>query len=79
MYKKILAENFALNVSDKLNNHQVKYFYNLFSNSINWSRDEIISFQVQKTKELLKYSYKYSPSLKRDLMMPVLILKNLNI
>ncbi len=61
MTRKFLAENFALNVSDKLNNHQVKHFYNLFIDSINWSRDELVSFQVKRIKELLEYSYHYSP------------------
>ena len=65
MYRKILAEYFALNVSDKLNNHQVKYFYNLFVNSINWSRDEVTAFQVEKTKLLLEYSYNYSHFFKK--------------
>ncbi len=65
MFRKILAENFALNVSDKLNSHQVKHFFNLFIDSINWSRDELIAFQVKKVKELLKYSFEYSPFLRK--------------
>ncbi len=60
MFRKIIAENFALNISDRLNNQQVKYFFNFFLKTINWSKDEIISFQVDKIKELLKYSYKHS-------------------
>ena len=67
MLRKLIAENIALNISDQLNNHQVKYFYNLFSDSINWSRDQIVSFQVDKAKELLEYSYKYSPFFKKRL------------
>ena len=67
MLRKLIAENIALNISDQLNNHRVKYFYNLFSDSINWSRDQIVSFQVDKAKELLEYSYKYSPFFKKRL------------
>ena len=60
MLRKFLAENIALNVSDKLNNLHEKYFYNLFVKSISWSKDELVSFQVKKAKELLEYSYKNS-------------------
>ena len=65
MLRKILAENIALNISDKLNNLQEKYFYNLYVKSISWSRDELVSFQVKKAKELLEYSYRNSRFFKK--------------
>ena len=54
MLRKYFAETFALNVSDKLNNHNVKYFYELFYDSIHWSRDKVVSFQIEKVKELIR-------------------------
>ncbi len=50
MIRKIIANNFALPISDRLNNQNVREIYKLFIDSINWSRDEINIFSSEKNK-----------------------------
>ncbi|MEO8398939.1 MAG: hypothetical protein ABI550_03890, partial [Ignavibacteriaceae bacterium] len=76
--RKILSEKIGLPLSDKLNKHQTRKFYQLFISSLNWSKDELISYQVKKVKELLEYSYKYSPFYKKRLDDSGLNIKSFN-
>ena len=65
MLRKFLANNIAINLSDKLNNLQEKYFFKLFVDSISWSGDELTAFQVEKVKKLLQYSYRHTVFFKK--------------
>lgn len=64
-FRKFLANEIGLSLTDTLKGIKVKEYYDLYVESINWSKDKINAYQVKKIKEVLKYSYKKSPFYKK--------------
>ncbi len=60
-----LTENLGLAILDKAKDFNVRHYYKLYSDSLNWSRDKVESYQVERLKELLKYAYKNVPFYKK--------------
>lgn len=57
----LIAEGLGINLINSIKGYKVYDYYNLFLSSVNWSRDEVVNFQVKKLNELIKYSYNNSP------------------
>lgn len=57
MLRKIFTQNLGLNLFDVARNTQTQKYFNLYIKSLLWSKDELINYQVNNIKELLKYSY----------------------
>lgn len=62
---RFISYSIGLRLSDLLKNYQVKKFYDLFSESISWSGDEVEAYQLSQLKLLLKHAYNHVPFYKK--------------
>ncbi len=65
LLKQLLAEKLGMMLIDISKNFKVREYLELYVSSLEWSADQIESYQVKKIKELLKYSYDHVPFYKK--------------
>ncbi len=58
--RKLFAREFGIKYINRLKGYKVNDFFKLYLSSINWTRDKIVDYQMNKLKALITYSYKNS-------------------
>jgi phenylacetate-CoA ligase len=59
-FRKYITKEFGVKCINLLKGYNVNDHYNLYLSSLSWSRDKMIAYQIDRIKEILKYSYENS-------------------